>query len=66
MLWGKSANKTHLGSWVTEESGIRQDEGVGIIHQRSVADEVDYSHFIVGLDDGEHGCSVAVRGAGIA
>ena len=60
MVWGQSANKTYLCSWVRGQSGIRQDEGVGIIHQRTDADKVDYSDFIVVLEDGEHGRSVSV------
>ena len=52
-----------LGDWTI---GNQQDEGVGIIHKRTVADKVDYSDFIVGLHDREHDRLVAVRGAGIA
>ena len=59
-MWGQNANKTYLCSWVRGQSGIRQDEGVGIIHKRTGADKVDYFDFIVVLHDGEHGRSVAV------
>ena len=65
-LWGKSATKTYLCSWVTGQSGIRQDDEVGTIHKRSVADKVDFSDFIVGLHDGNTVAQFAVRAAGIA
>jgi hypothetical protein len=46
---------------VTGQSGIRQDDEVGTIHKRSVADKVDFPDFIVGPHDGEQARSVAVR-----